>query len=162
MRLQPGWISCPAVRLQSTTSIALGLLEIPQQTTEMRHRSALSSRRTYVAYLTNKIGRQSAALGKEPIEWLPRAQITARFIDKAIDFVRRSRERAWFAQLWLTDVHSPWVPSAEELAPVKGKGRTPREENFLGAGRDGRGDRSARCGTGRGGRARRYVDRLYV
>jgi arylsulfatase A-like enzyme len=81
--------------------------------------------------LTNNLGRQSAALGKGPIEWLPRAQITARFVDKTIDFVRRSRERAWFAQLWLTDVHSPWVPSAEQLAAVKGKGRTPREENFL-------------------------------
>ncbi|QDX26944.1 sulfatase-like hydrolase/transferase [Sphingomonas suaedae] len=81
--------------------------------------------------LTNKLGEQSAALGKGPIDWLPRAQLTARFIDKTLDFVRRSKDKSWFAQLWLTDMHSPWVPSAEQLAATKGKGRNPREDNFL-------------------------------
>lgn len=81
--------------------------------------------------LTNKLGEQSAALGKGPIDWLPRAQLTARFVDKALDFVGRSKNKPWFAQLWLTDMHSPWVPSAEQLAATKGKGRNPREDNFL-------------------------------
>ena len=81
--------------------------------------------------LTNRLGQQSAALGNGPIEWLPRAQLTARFVDKTLDFVRRSRDRSWFAQLWLTDMHSPWIPSAEQLAAVKGTGRNPRETNFL-------------------------------
>lgn len=81
--------------------------------------------------LTNKLGQQSAELGKGPVEWLPRAEITARFVDKTLDFVGRSKDRPWFAQLWLTDMHSPWIPSAEQLAAVKGKGRTPREDQFL-------------------------------
>jgi arylsulfatase A-like enzyme len=81
--------------------------------------------------LTNKLGHQSAALGSGPIEWLPRAQITARFVDKTLDFVRRNEEKLWFAQLWLTDMHSPWVPSADQLAATKGKGRNRREDNFL-------------------------------
>lgn len=81
--------------------------------------------------LTNKLGEQSAALGKGPIDWLPRAQLTARFVDKTLDFVRQSKNKPWFAQLWLTDIHSPWVPSAEQLAATKGKGRNPREDNFL-------------------------------
>jgi arylsulfatase A-like enzyme len=52
-------------------------------------------------------------------------------VDKALDFVGRSKNKPWFAQLWLTDMHSPWVPSAEQLAATKGKGRNPREDNFL-------------------------------
>jgi len=81
--------------------------------------------------LTNKLGQQSAELGNGPIEWFPRAEITARFIDKTLDFVGRSQDHPWFAQLWLTDMHTPWVPSAKQLGAVKGKGRTPREEQFL-------------------------------
>lgn len=81
--------------------------------------------------LTNRLGQQSAELGQGPVEWLPRAEITGRFVDKTLDFVERSKDRPWFAQLWLTDMHTPWVPSAEQLAAVKGKGATPREEQFL-------------------------------
>lgn len=81
--------------------------------------------------LGGDLAQQSAALGKGPIEWLPRAKITARYVDRTVDFVRRNRERPWFAQLWLDDVHTPWVPSAEQIAAVKGKGRSERETRFL-------------------------------
>lgn len=81
--------------------------------------------------LGGNLAQQSAALGKGPIEWLPRAQVTSRYVDKTIDFVRRSKDRPWFAQLWLDDVHTPWVPGAEQLAAVKGKGRNEREDHFL-------------------------------
>lgn len=81
--------------------------------------------------IDNNLAKRSAALGKGPIEWLPRAQITGRFVDKTLDFVGRNGDRPWFAQLWLDDVHTPWVPSAEQLARVRGKGRTEREDRFL-------------------------------
>lgn len=81
--------------------------------------------------ISNPLAKQSAALGKGPVDWLPRAQVTARFVDKTLDFVGRSKDRPWFAQLWLDDVHTPWIPSEAQLAAVKGKGRTPREEKFL-------------------------------
>ncbi|HET6524886.1 sulfatase family protein [Sphingopyxis sp.] len=81
--------------------------------------------------LTNRLGQQSAELGKGPVEWLPRAEITRRFVDKTLDFVGRSKAKPWFAQLWLTDMHTPWVPNAEQLAATKGKGATPREDQFL-------------------------------
>src|SRR3546814_12580106 len=50
--------------------------------------------------LTNRLGQQSAELGQGPVEWLPRAKITGRFVDKTLDFVGRSKDRPWFAQLW--------------------------------------------------------------
>nr|WP_149864661.1 sulfatase-like hydrolase/transferase [Pacificimonas flava] len=81
--------------------------------------------------LTNTLGEQSARLGQGPLEWLPRAQLTDRFVNTTLDFVRRNKDEPWFAQLWLTDMHSPWVPSAEQLAETEGKGRNPREDNFL-------------------------------
>ena len=81
--------------------------------------------------LTNRLGQQSAALGQGPVEWLPRAEITRRFVDKTLDFAGRSKDRPWFAQLWLTDMHTPWVPSPEQLAVTKGEGATPREDQFL-------------------------------
>src|SRR3546814_4738437 len=81
--------------------------------------------------LTNRLGQQSAELGQGPVEWLPRAEITHRFVDKTLEFVERRKDGPWFAQLWLTDMHTPWVPSAEQLAATKGKGATPREDQFL-------------------------------
>ncbi|MCW4463851.1 sulfatase-like hydrolase/transferase [Sphingomonas sp. BT-65] len=81
--------------------------------------------------LGGKLAQQSAALGKGPIEWLPRAQVTGRYVDKTLDFVWRSKAGPWFAQLWLDDVHTPWEPSAEQIAAVKGKGKNAREDRFL-------------------------------
>lgn len=81
--------------------------------------------------LGTNLAKQSAALGKGPVDWLPRAQVTGRFVDKTLDFVRRNKDRPWFAQLWLDDVHTPWVPGPEQLAAVKGKGRTEREDRFF-------------------------------
>jgi arylsulfatase A-like enzyme len=74
---------------------------------------------------------QSAELGQGAVDWLPRAEITGRFVDKTLDFVRRHRTKRWFAQLWLDDMHTPWVPSAAQLEAVKGKGRSEGEERFF-------------------------------
>lgn len=74
---------------------------------------------------------RSAALGQGPIDWLPKAALTARYIDKTLDFVARNRDRPWFAQLWLDDVHDPFEPTAEQLAAVRGTGRNEAEEKFF-------------------------------
>lgn len=81
--------------------------------------------------LGGNLAQQSAALGNGPIEWALRAEVTGRYVARTLDFVRRSRDRPWFAQLWLDDVHTPWVPSAAQLAAVKDKGRNEREDRFL-------------------------------
>lgn len=77
------------------------------------------------------LAKASEALGQGPIDWLPRWDLTARYVDKTLDFARRSKGQPWFAQLWLDDVHTPWRPSAEQLMAVKGKGRSPGENRFL-------------------------------
>jgi arylsulfatase A-like enzyme len=80
--------------------------------------------------LGGNLAQQSAALGNGPIDWLPRAKGTARFVDRTLSFVRQKKDRPWFAQLWLDDVHTPWVPDAAQLAAVKGKGRRAEEDRF--------------------------------
>lgn len=77
------------------------------------------------------ISRASEALGQGKIDWLPRWDMTQLYVDKTLDFARRNKDRPWFAQLWLDDVHTPWRPSPAQLAAVKGKGRTPGETKFL-------------------------------
>lgn len=77
------------------------------------------------------LARKSEALGQGQIDWLPRWDFTGRYIDRTLDFARRSKGRPWFAQLWLDDMHTPWRPSPEQLAAVKGKGRNEGENRFL-------------------------------
>lgn len=74
---------------------------------------------------------KSARLGQGPIDRLPKSQITARYIDKLLDFVARAGDRPWFAQLWLDDVHDPYSPSTAQLEAVAGKGRSEDERRFL-------------------------------
>ncbi len=43
---------------------------------------------------------------------IKRWQRTEYFVGKTLDFLRRNPERACFVNLWLDDVHSPWIPNA--------------------------------------------------
>lgn len=74
---------------------------------------------------------RSAALGRGPIDRLPKAETTDRYVDKALDFVRRHRDRPWFVQIAPDDVHDPWAPNPAQLAAVAARGRTADEDRFL-------------------------------
>jgi len=54
----------------------------------------------------------SAALGKGPIRWEDRSQITTVFVDEALSFVDRAKatNQPFFINLWPDDVHSPFFP----------------------------------------------------
>lgn len=71
-------------------------------------------------------------LGHGQVDQLPRGEITSRFIDKALDFMERHKAQPWYIQLWPDDMHEPWIPTPEQEAAVKGKGRSPAEEKFFG------------------------------
>ena len=78
-----------------------------------------------------KLSSQSAALGRGPVEWLPKASFTERFVSKALDFIARSDDRPWFVQLWLGDVHDQWIPAEAQLQAVRGKGDDADEERYF-------------------------------
>ncbi|AMV37562.1 sulfatase-like hydrolase/transferase [Planctomyces sp. SH-PL62] len=45
-------------------------------------------------------------------------------VDRTLDFLKDHPDRPCFVNLWLDDPHTPWVPSAEDMAPGKdGRGR---------------------------------------
>lgn len=67
------------------------------------------------AYDGNPPGRHdlgSANLGKGPIHWKDRSEITAEFVTRAIDFIDRAgaTEQPFYINLWPDDVHSPFFP----------------------------------------------------
>jgi arylsulfatase A-like enzyme len=74
---------------------------------------------------------QSAKLGQGAFSWEVKKNLTPLYGDKTIDFVTRNKDRPWFVQLWLNDVHDPWAPAAEDLATVRGKGKDADDEKFL-------------------------------
>jgi arylsulfatase A-like enzyme len=87
--------------------------------------------RVLASDIITPLARKSEVLGRGRIDWLPRWDFTGRYIDKTLDFARRNKAHPWFAQLWLDDVHTPWRPSAEQLAAVKDKGRSEGENRFF-------------------------------
>lgn len=58
----------------------------------------------------------SAALGKGPIRWEDRSQITTSFVDAALQFIDDAQVtgQPFFINLWPDDVHSPFFPPKEK------------------------------------------------
>lgn len=54
----------------------------------------------------------SDKLGRGPIQWQDRSQVTASFVDAAIGFIGRAVERGqpFYVNVWPDDVHSPFFP----------------------------------------------------
>lgn len=55
-----------------------------------------------------------------PQDNVKRWERTRYFVDKTLDFLRRNKEKPCFVNLWLDDVHMPWIPS-EDAMPEKGR-----------------------------------------
>ncbi|MEW4486672.1 sulfatase-like hydrolase/transferase [Thalassoglobus sp. JC818] len=54
----------------------------------------------------------SADLGKGPIRWEDRSQVTTAFVDEALEFIDQSqaKDQPFFINVWPDDVHSPFFP----------------------------------------------------
>jgi arylsulfatase A-like enzyme len=48
-----------------------------------------------------------------PKDKFKRWERTRFFVDKTLDFLRRNDDQPCFVNLWLDDVHSPWIPNEE-------------------------------------------------
>ncbi|MEO6436475.1 MAG: sulfatase-like hydrolase/transferase [Tepidisphaeraceae bacterium] len=59
------------------------------------------------------LANDSAKLGRGKVEFVKRAEITPRFVEASIEFVRASRDakQPFYLNLWPDDVHSPHEPS---------------------------------------------------
>jgi uncharacterized sulfatase len=70
----------------------------------------------------------SDLLGKGPIRWESRDQITAAFTEAAIEFIdiAQANHRPFYINLWPDDVHSPFFP------PKAARGDSSKRELYLG------------------------------
>jgi arylsulfatase A-like enzyme len=65
--------------------------------------------------------------------WSPRDNVkrherTRWMVERTLEFFRANPGRPCFVNLWLDDTHTPFVPSAEQLAAVGVQGGTPTEQ----------------------------------
>jgi arylsulfatase A-like enzyme len=72
----------------------------------------------------------NAKLGNGMITWLEKYELTHNYVDRSIDFITRSKDKPFYLQLWLDDVHDPHKPSPDALARFAGKGRSEDDRRF--------------------------------
>lgn len=89
--------------------------------------------RVLVSDHENDLSKQSELLGQGPTTWEVKRKLTGLYCDKTLDFVARNKDRPWFVQLWLNDVHDPWAPDGSDAEAVRAKAADPDDARYLGA-----------------------------
>lgn len=62
-----------------------------------------------------RLSEQSRQLGRGTIRDVPKHQMTEIYVNRAIDFIRRNREKPFYLHVWLNDVHDRFFPKPELL-----------------------------------------------
>lgn len=62
----------------------------------------------------NRLSQWNAEHGGE-IAWVDKHEMTERYVDRAITFIRAHRDQPFYVQLWPDDVHDPYDPKPELL-----------------------------------------------
>lgn len=73
---------------------------------------------------------QSARLGRGEIRRVEKHEQTGIYVDRAIDFIDRTRDQPFYIHLWLNDVHDAHVPAAEDLARYEHLADDPYHQRF--------------------------------
>jgi arylsulfatase A-like enzyme len=89
--------------------------------------------RVLVSDEERNLAEQSEKLGQGPTMWMVKKKLTGLYADKTIDFVTRNKNRPWFVQLWLNDVHDPWAPDGSDEEAVEAKAADGEDAKYLGA-----------------------------
>ena len=76
------------------------------------------------------LSKQSAALGRGQIEWLPKHKLTEVYIDKALAFIDKNKTRPFYLHLWPCDVHDNHVPRKDLLAKYEKFSANPHQQRF--------------------------------
>ncbi len=77
------------------------------------------------------LSEQSRRLGQGTIREVPKHEMTEIYVDRAIDFVRRNRGRAFYLQLWLNDVHDRFSPKPGLLAKFARFAANPYKQQYF-------------------------------
>lgn len=74
---------------------------------------------------------QSAALGQGPFFYEKKTNLTQLYSEKTLEFAAKHRDKPWYVQLWLNDVHDPWAPDELSVRDVQGKGSNADDDRYL-------------------------------
>jgi arylsulfatase A-like enzyme len=77
------------------------------------------------------LSRQSEKLGKGKITHAPKYKQTEIYIDRAIDFLTRNKDKPCYLHLWLNDVHDPHVPRPGSTEKYKEYAKNPYLPKFF-------------------------------
>ena len=74
---------------------------------------------------------QSRKLGRGEIRDVAKHEMTEIYVDRAIDFVQRNRDRPFYLQVWLNDVHDRFFPKSELLAKYERFASNPYRQQYF-------------------------------
>ncbi|MBN2128112.1 MAG: sulfatase-like hydrolase/transferase [Sedimentisphaerales bacterium] len=84
-----------------------------------------------VLFENDGLSRQSAALGRGDIRFIPKHESTAAYVDRAIAFMEKHRQGPFYIELFPNDVHDPHLPAPEAVAKWKAVTDNPFEQKFF-------------------------------
>jgi arylsulfatase A-like enzyme len=79
----------------------------------------------------DRLNEESAKLGKGPIHWTEKSEMSRHYVDRTIDFMRRHRDRPFFVNLWPNDVHDEFEPRAGAADAFRAAARNDEEAKFF-------------------------------
>jgi arylsulfatase A-like enzyme len=79
----------------------------------------------------DRLNQESAALGRGPIHWTQKREMTRHYVDRAVDFMGRHRDQPFFLSLWPNDVHDEFEPHAGAAAAYRAAARSDEEAKFF-------------------------------
>lgn len=74
---------------------------------------------------------QSAKLGKGEIRFIPKYESTETYVDRAIAFMDKNRDKPFYIELFPNDVHDAHVPRPEAIEKFKAVTDNPFEQKFF-------------------------------
>ena len=77
------------------------------------------------------LNEQSAKLGRGEIRWAEKHEMTRIYVDRAIEFMQRNRNRPFYLNLWPNDVHDEFWPRPGTEETYRAIGRSEEERKFF-------------------------------
>lgn len=77
------------------------------------------------------LNEQSAELGRGRIEWTAKHEMTRHYVDRAIGFIGRNRDRPFYLNLWPNDVHDEHEPAPGRADQYRAVARDEYERRFF-------------------------------
>lgn len=77
------------------------------------------------------LSEQSRALGQGTIRDVDKHEMTKIYVDRAIDFIERNRDKSFYLHVWLNDVHDRFFPKPELLAKFERFAANPYRQKYF-------------------------------